>query len=939
MSSNRPVVNYKNTILFKFSLGLSALFLVMIAATYIVVDFVAKDHLVKKNKELIEQTGSHIVSEISQRISIAETLTRNLAATAETMPKEPALFFNVIPRMLNIHENKSFIAGGGIWPEPEQFTSGVSRRSFFWGRDSLGTFQYFDQYNDVDGSGYHTEAWYVPARYSQPGECLWSKPYMDPYTLAPMVTCTVAMFNQTKFSGNATVDVSLKQLNSLLKKSSAKLGGYAYAVDRSNKLLSFPDENLAKLPNTEANNATKEYITINQLAETHTPFTPIADILTTINQSFIKSVKSADEQLAKDISQQSNQISFLDAQLAVANMLNLRAATNTLSTEVISVNSKQDYLLNEPVNISVFIIPKTLWKIVVVTPQKMAVNSASEVANTILLLLVAIMLIAAFFGFTYCRQSLIVPLYQMVRQLRVPGANEETDTNKFLDDSRKDEFGLLAYHFNQSQMALDKNNKDLKLQINERKQAELQLKHLALHDPLTNLPNRLLFQDRLQQAIAFSKRHDYKFAVLFMDLDNFKIINDTMGHDAGDDLLRQVAQRLTITGRETDTVARLGGDEFAFILNNVGNIEGAVTFAHRMTKLLKAPINIHNNDICIGTSIGITLYPDDALNSEELLRNADIAMYQAKDDGRNATRFFTQEMNARLQKNKETLTDLAESLTKDHFELYYQPLFALDHSQLVGAEALIRWHHPEKGLIPPDEFIMLAEQSGLINELGDWVLAQACREVNRFLDAGILAIRVAINISPVQFRHKDFLQRMLHILKEYNVSTDFIELEITEGAVMYNVDEAISTMQALHDAGFQLAMDDFGTGYSSLSYLKRFPIQKVKIDRSFITDLENDDDSKSITTAIIQMSHSLGMKVLAEGVETEGQLQYLQEAKCNYVQGYYTGRPVPANEFIARFTETEIDNSAKKIPSFLQVKPEGVKKANTLTTKKVDRIT
>ena len=902
MSLIRPKVQSKNTILFKFSFGLSMQLLVMTAAIYIVIDLVAKDYLIKKNKELIDEIGSHIVSEISQRISIAETLTRNLAAVGETLPNDPQLFFNVIPQMLDIQENQNFIAGGGVWPEPEQFIPGLARRSFFWGRDSLGELQYFDQYNDVESTGYHSEEWYVPSRYSQPGECLWSKSYMDPYTLAPMVTCTVAMFKEDKFSGNATVDVSLQQLKSILSKGSGKLGGYAYAVDRNNKFLSFPDDQLTKITNRDNNNLTQEYITVNQLAEKLNLFQPIADILTKINQSFIQSVTNKNKLLADNITKQSKQISPQDAELIVANMLLLRNKDDHESTKSVSVISKQDFILGEPVNVSVFIMPKTLWKIVVVTPQHLAINSANKVANLILILLITIMIIAAFFGFIYCRRSLIVPIYQMVNQLQQPLLERTQVDTELLDDRRQDEFGLLAYHINQSKKALDSNNRDLKLQINERKLVEHQLKHLALHDPLTGLPNRLLFQDRLHQAIVLSKRNQYKFAVFFMDLDNFKIINDTMGHDAGDELLRQVSLRISGTGRETDTVARLGGDEFAFIINKINTVEGAVIFAQRLNTLLKTPIAVNGNNINMGSSIGITIYPDDATNSEELLRNADIAMYQAKDNGRNTVRFFTCEMNAKLQKNKEILTDLAESLTQGHFELYYQPLFTIDHNTLVGAEALIRWHHPEKGMIPPDKFIVVAEQSGLINELGDWILAQVCREIKSFVNAGISAIRVAVNISPVQFRRKDFLQHMLMILAQYDVSADCIELEITEGAVMDNVDQAIETMQALHDAGFQLAMDDFGTGYSSLSYLKRFPIQKVKIDQSFISDLENDDDSKSITTAIIQMSHSLGLDVLAEGVETEAQLQYLQEEKCDYVQGYYTGRPMPASEFLKKFT-------------------------------------
>ena len=905
MSSIRPRIKPKQTILFKFSFGLSLLFLVMIAATYMVVDLVAKEYLVNKNKELIDETGARIVSEISLRISIAETLTRNLAAVGETLPKEPQLFYQVIPQMLAMQENQGFIVGGGVWPEPEQFTTGVVRRSFFWGQDSLGKLQYFDQYNDVESTGYHHEDWYVPSRYSKPGECLWSKSYMDPYTLAPMVTCTVAMFEQQKFSGNATVDVSLQQLKRILREGSAKLDGYAYAVDRNNKFLAFPDEQLTKTINRDNHNLTQEYITVNQLADKLDWFGPVADILTEINQSLVQSLADKNRLLAEDIAQQSKQISLSEAQLIVANMLVLRNLGDESHEKTISMISKRDYLLGEPVNVSVFIIPKTLWKVIVVTPQQVAINSASKVANLILILLTAIMIIAASFGFIYCRRSLIVPMYQMVNQLQKSVPEGEHAQTELLDDHRQDEFGLLAYHFNQAKMALDRNNQDLKLQINERKQAEQQLKHLALHDPLTDLPNRLLFQDRLQQEIALSKRHGHKFAVCFMDLDNFKIINDTMGHEAGDELLRKVALRLSDMGRETNTVARLGGDEFAFIISKVDTVEDAVSFAQRLNKLLKTPIDVYGNAINMGSSIGVTIYPDDAANSEELLRNADIAMYQAKDSGRNTTCFFTPEMNAKLQQNKEILTDLAESLTQDHFELYYQPLFTIDHKTLVGAEALIRWHHPEKGMIPPDKFIPVAEQSGLINELGDWVLAQACREIKTFVNAGIVDIKVAINISPVQFRRKDFLQHMLLIIEQHDVSPNFIELEITEGAVMDNVDQAIDMMQSLHDAGFQLAMDDFGTGYSSLSYLKRFPIQKVKIDRSFISDLENDDDSKSITTAIIQMSHSLGLEVLAEGVETEAQLQYLQGEKCDYVQGYYTGRPMPVSKFIEKFTVLE----------------------------------
>jgi len=898
----RSAVRFRHKILVKFSLGLVIILIAMITATYTVVDFIAKDYLINKNKELINETGAHIVSEVSRQISIAETLTRTLAATAQSLPKDPSIMLSVIPQILNIQGGQDIIAGGGIWPEPQQFTPGVERRSFFWGRDVRDELQYFDQYNQPGGTGYHQEEWYVPARYSEPGTCIWSKSYMDPFTLEPMVTCTVAMFELNKFTGNATVDIRLKNLKHILRDGSSKLGGYAYAVDRNNNFLSFPDDNLTKIISKE-NPLIEEYIGVTELANNNASFKPVADVLISINLALANLATENNPKMAAEIARQSNQISVSEATLITANMLVLQKSMQYPYDNITSINSPRDLLLNEPVIVSIFLIPETMWKIIVVTPQRLVIDSAEKISDQILLLIITIMLIVTGIGFIYFRRNLIAPMYQMVNQLQVPVAGDTPAS--ILDESRGDEFGLLAYHFNRATLALNKNNFDLKLQIKERQLAEQQLKHLALHDPLTNLPNRLLFQDRLLQAIALAKRNNRKFAVFFMDLDNFKIINDTQGHEVGDELLKQVALRISTADRKTDTVARLGGDEFAFIINNIENIEGALVFAQRLNKLFLTPMTINNQDITIGTSIGITIYPDDATNSEELLRNADIAMYQAKEDGRNITRFFVNEMNLKLQQNKQIQSDLAESLTRDDFELYYQPLFHIDSNKLVGAEALIRWHHPDKGMIPPDKFIPVAEQSGLINELGDWVLSQACRQIKAFTQAGIPPMRVAVNISPVQFRRKNFLQQTLLILERHGVSSAHVELEITEGAVMDNVDKAIVTMQALHDAGFKLSIDDFGTGYSSLSYLKRFPIQKVKIDRCFITDLENDADSKAIATAIIQMGHSLGLQVLAEGVENSAQLEYLQQAQCDFVQGYFTGRPMPAAQFIDTFSDRE----------------------------------
>ena len=905
MAVNRAPVRWQDTIQLRFTLGMMLFFITMIITIILVIHLIAKEILIENNRDLIRESGDHIVTELSRQLSVAETLTRSLARVAKNLPKDPDIMKNIIPEMLNLSGYQNFIAGGGIWPEPGLYQEGVERRSFFWGRDKKGQLQYFDQYNHPDGNGYHHEEWYVPAKYSRQGQCVWSKSYTDPYSFESMATCTVAMFEEFTFLGNATLDIKLSGLDRYLKKASASLGGYAFAVDRNNTFLSYPDKKMSKvLIRGENNSQVESFITADEFAIRSPGFQPFNDILQTINQNIITLTSENEKQFAQRLADESYQISLSDASLIAANMSSLPNSTVLVPSQISQVSFQNDLILKEPVLVSVFLMPETLWKVIIVTPQRMATDSAQEVINLLIFSLIAMMCISGGIGFVFFRSRLIKPMYTVVSQLQQHRSNNSNTENKLLDDSRPDEFGLLAFHFNQSTIEINQNNRDLQRQIKEKKQVERQLRYLALHDPLTGLPNRSLFQDRLQQAVSMAKRGQHKFAVCFMDLDHFKIINDTLGHEIGDELLKRVAQRITQVEREVDTVARLGGDEFALIINKIQSNSDVVNISQRIMESIHLPIMIDNNNIQIGTSIGITIYPDDALDAKKLLRNADIAMYQAKEDGRNTTRFFIGEMNTLLQSRKQTLIDLQSSLINNDFELYYQPIFDIETMEMVSFEALIRWHHPEKGLVPPDQFIPIAEQSGLINELGTWVLNETCRQIKIFNREGIFPSRIAVNISPVQFRRAHFLEETLDILNTQGVASHSIELEITEGMVMNDVNQATVTMQNLYDAGFSLSIDDFGTGYSSLSYLKRFPIQKVKIDRSFITDLETDSDNRAITIAIIQMGHSLGLKVLAEGVENKAQLTFLHEQQCDLVQGYYSGKPMPAAEIIQKFTPT-----------------------------------
>jgi diguanylate cyclase (GGDEF)-like protein/PAS domain S-box-containing protein len=428
--------------------------------------------------------------------------------------------------------------------------------------------------------------------------------------------------------------------------------------------------------------------------------------------------------------------------------------------------------------------------------------------------------------------------------------------------------------------------------VSERADAESQVHYLAHYDLLTSLPNRALFRDRLLQAMAQAKRSDTLLAVMFLDIDHFKDVNDTLGHAIGDQLLKEISQRIRSCVRETDTVARFGGDEFGLIQTNLNTVEGAADLADRLIALLAQPYHIEGHEIHSAASIGVTIFPFDDHNAEDLLKNADMAMYKAKREGRSRYQFYIAELNQVIQRRAAIERDLRVALQKDQFRLHYQPQLDLSTGQVVGVEALLRWQHPERGDISPVEFIPVAESTSLILPIGDWVLRTACRQARAWQDAGLPPVRVAINLSAAQFRHRNLLETITEALTESRLDPHWLEVELTESLIMKDVRATIDTLRHLHELGVLISVDDFGTGYSSLSYLTRFPISKIKLDKSFVRDVDKKDGA-AIARTVITLGHSLNMKVMAEGVETETQLRFLREHACNEVQGYYFGRPMP----------------------------------------------
>ena len=433
--------------------------------------------------------------------------------------------------------------------------------------------------------------------------------------------------------------------------------------------------------------------------------------------------------------------------------------------------------------------------------------------------------------------------------------------------------------------------------VSEAKAMATKMAHLAQHDSLTNLPNRVLLNDRIAQAITLANRHHTHLALLFLDLDNFKHINDSLGHATGDKLLRLVTERLKECVRESDTVSRVGGDEFVILLAENKNSEDAGVSAQKILDALQAMHLIGKSQLHITTSIGISVYPADGINAETLIKSADTAMYHAKGKGRNNYQFFKSEMNTRAVERLIIENNLRLALEKQQFILYYQPKVNLNTGQITGVEALLRWQHDEWGEIVPDIFVPVAEDTGLIIPIGRWVLRQACMQAKIWQGAGLQDITLAINISAQEFLQKDFVAGVRAILIETGLAAHFLELEITESVLMRDAECSKNILQQLKKMGIKLAVDDFGTGYSSLSYLQRFPIDVLKIDRSFVQNIESAKDDGIIVSAIISMGNSLKLKVVAEGVETPSQLAFLKARQCEEGQGYFFSHPLIAENF------------------------------------------
>jgi diguanylate cyclase (GGDEF)-like protein/PAS domain S-box-containing protein len=453
-----------------------------------------------------------------------------------------------------------------------------------------------------------------------------------------------------------------------------------------------------------------------------------------------------------------------------------------------------------------------------------------------------------------------------------------------------------------------------KIADNVLREQQSRLNFMAFHDTLTGLPNRSLLYDRIYHGLARARRSNSKVVLMLLDIDRFKIINDSLGHDAGDRLLKTIAMRVNETVRDIDTVARLGGDEFSIVLEGIHDLDDVILVANKLLTTLALPVEISGHSISTTVSIGVSVFPDDGKEADELLKNADIAMYKAKEAGKNNCQFYAKGMNATAVNYLLLENDLRRAIDLGQLILHYQPQIDLKTNEIVGAEALVRWQHPDRGIISPAHFISLAEETGLIVPLGEWVLGEACRQQKNWLDRGIQVGKIAVNLSPRQFRQTNFPEKVAAILRSVDLGPAYIELEITESCAMENAGETINQLNQLKQMGVDIAIDDFGTGYSSLAYLQRFPIQKLKIDRSFIHDIHDDVNDAAIVKSIIGLAQNMQMTVVAEGVENQCQAEWLRSKGCDQAQGFLFAKPITAKQLETQCTDGQFCLDRKIVP-------------------------
>lgn len=854
----------------------------VIGVTTVTMDIMSEEITQRIAYEKLGHSQQQVMTGISERTNIAATLANAMASVAINTYQDPLLLKSTITPLINNEESKALVVGGGVWPEPFAFAPQKSRSSYFWSRNEHGELALYNDYNLPTGNGYHREEWYVPVQYLSPGQVYWSKPYVDPHSQQAMVTVAAPMIAQQKYMGTTTIDLTLNGLNTLLKNATERFNGYAFAIDRDGHLLSFPEESIARTPTPiKGQPVLAPFVTITDLARRHKEFRSLS---THIEQLHIQRPDSGDESvysIGTKIAEESYQVGFKEALSIASSIVDVEnhAIDNHQANHIFTI--EKDYFFQQPAIAAATTMPSTGWHIVTVTPLSEATKSSRQLITALNLSIIAMMLIAIVLAGLLLKRIYADPLKALMNNLK--GYIDKNDVDSFIEVKETSEFGELAHWFNQ--------------RTNELLASQEQVNSLAFYDPLTGLPNRKMLKMKIENKLSSAKKDGTCGALIYLDLDHFKIVNDSLGHDIGDQLLIDFKQRLKSCMRKGDMAGRLGGDEFFALLSlpnfkNHDKTKIPNTIANRILASLENPFILAGNAYHITASIGITFFDKNSQSFEEILKYADSAMYHSKSSGRGGSCFFEDGMQIKVDNRLRMEKDLRHAINSNGLSLAFQPQLT-DENKCPSLEVLLRWIHPKEGYISPLDFISIAEESMLILPLGDWVIRKTCQQVKQWQEEGIIFDHISINISPIQFQQLGFVSSLSSMVQEAGIRPDNIMVELTEGVIIDNPERVAEKILQLKNMGFSVSIDDFGTGYSSLNYLKKLPLDELKIDRSFIQEITNDHADAVITETIINMAKNFGYTVIAEGVETEEQKELLIEKGCHYFQGFLFSKPIP----------------------------------------------
>jgi diguanylate cyclase (GGDEF)-like protein len=864
---------------FKISTGFLLATLTLLAIFSFVLQGELREKLENDSSKQVKASGNAIVAELVRQTSLVKSLAEGLGAVVSATPYSDSLYHLLLPQLISINNSNALVAGGGIWPEPNTLDPDKDKNSYFWGKNSEGQLDFYDDYNLDNGNGYHNEEWYVPAKYLSSDNCYWSRSYTDPFSKEPMVTCTVPMLKNNQYIGAATIDMKLDGLHNFLETQSKHMRGYVFLVDQNHNFITFPETEYIKKNNGSG------LIDIFELASEQPKFKKLADHLLKVSQKTFEIIPEDIQQrqtMATYFDENSYQISNTQAETMAAAIIDPMGDSLNYSYLLDNFKLESDFLLQEEVNVSVFHVPESYWQLVVVTPTSTDFVAVSNIIKKTLkqAFIPTIFTMLVFFIFVHI--FFIHPLIRISQHLR--NYSENPDKEELLEGFGSGDFGTLADLYNKK-TTLIKNS------LAEISESNAQLQIHASYDDLTGTYNRRAFEIMLEETLQSNERNER--AVFYLDLDQFKVVNDTAGHMAGDQLLKAISVCIDQSLRDNDILARIGGDEFAMIVT-ARSVETAQAIADRIRLAIAAHrFNWQGQSFTVSSSIGILHLSTLKGSKQKILSYVDSACFAAKEAGRNRNHLYLPEddkLSSRFGE-MESLVALRKGIDDNRLFVEYQLIKHINGTEPCGFEALVRMKDVEGNTIYPNNFMPAAERYNATWDVDKWVIEHTIAEftnIKQQLEVGFCAI----NLTADALNHDQLLSTIKNSLLKNNIKGSYFCFEITETSAIANIDLARKTIIGIRQLGSRVSLDDFGTGMSSYSYLKELPVDYIKIDGIFVKNIENDAIDHAFVKSITDIANAMKIGTVAEWVEDEITVLTLKKIGVTYAQGFGISKPM-----------------------------------------------